>query len=164
MAFKRRTVIEINFDETTIINSDVYHEFIFNNPTLKSPIDNLIMEFVHWAKNPPNKDDCYCHPEQPLPYKSCWGIDENTTDNELEDQIGTTRDKFELKTTTMTNDESQLIGEVFEKIGFNVFVVTSYQYHNVYKFDFVKLNDVKGNIKYPNKNNGFGFVSICVSI
>ncbi len=164
MSFKRRTVIEINFDESTIINSDVYREFAENNPNLKSSIDNLIMEFVKWAKNPPNKDDFYCCPGNSLPYQSCWSIDENTYDGELGDQIGTTGKKFELKTTMMTNEESYLIGEVFEKIGFNVFVVTSYQHHNVYNFDFVKLSDVKGNIKYPNKNNGIEFISICVSI
>ncbi len=169
MSFTRQTTTKINFDESTITNSNEYLDFVEINPTLKDSIDNLTTQFVKWAKNPPCKKD-YCYlPKKSLPYKDSWSVDEDECTDwyEFQEQMGTTRDKFELQNTTITDKTSLLIGEVFEKIGFKVFVVTFSHWRVGYDFDFAKLSDAKGDIRYPNKNdkyNDIHSVHICVSI
>lgn len=159
------------FDGSTIRNSIEYTNFIENNPNLKPTIDSLIIQFIEWVKNRPQRRDfCYFSTKK-FPYSDSWSVDEPAdvgtpevficrTWSRFEGQMGTTKDKFEF---TGSNIETlKLIGEVFEKIGFNVFIVTFIHWRVGYDFDFEKLSDVKP-LTYED-NREIHSVRICVSL
>lgn len=163
--------------EEKITKSVEYNYFVENNPDLKDKIDKIIIDFVEWKKNKfygsSKTDFCYSSGKS-MPYSDSWSVDEPAdfgtpkylickTWERFERQMGTTSQKFEL-----TDDESdikalRLIGEIFEKIGFKVFVVTFTHWRVGYDFEFVKLGDVEGEIITPTKNNQMHSVRICIS-
>jgi hypothetical protein len=166
---------QINPIESKIINSVEYNCFIENNPDLKTKIDNIIKNFVQWKKynfyGSNKKDFCYLS-KKTLPYSDSWSVDEPAefgtaareickTWHRFEGQMGTTEDKFEI--TDDDVETSRLIGEVFEKIGFKVFVVTFTHWRVGYDFEFVKLSDIKGKIITAADQRDIHSVHICIS-
>jgi len=183
----------INPIELMIINSDEYKEFIEHNLDLEERVNYIIKNYAKWKNNGLHscfkRDFCY-FPNKTLPYKDSWSVDEPAdygtpkqmickTWKRFESQMGTTSDKFELlydydpcnnhffehygKRNYDNIEELRLIGEMFAKIGFNVFVVTFTSWRIGYDFSFVRLEDVEDKIEIPTKENEIYSVHICMS-
>lgn len=165
--------------ELKIVNSVEYNTFIENNPSLKYKIDTIISNFIKWKEyksyGSHKRDFCYLA-EKSLPYSDSWSVDEPAehgtpvryickTWNRFEGQMGTTMDKFDLVDDENKSDIEtlRLIGEVFENIGFKVFVVTFTHWRIGYDFDFVKLKDMEGKILTKADQNDIHSVHICIS-
>lgn len=86
--------------------------------------------------------------------------------------MGTTHDKFSLTTIhdgfsltdeILPNETLRLIGDIFEEVGFTVFVATFTPWCVGYDCEFVRLKDVKGKIPDTDRKESVT-VNICISI
>ena len=158
-------VIELNFGENTILDSEHYAKFVEQYPNLQNDIDFLITKFVSWAKCVYGgcKDLCFRHY---IPYRSDHYIDEYAQNeftgryDEFEifmGQIGSTAKKFSLTeciNNKLPNDTLRQIANVFNDIGFKTFVA---EYNDCGKcfgykairveYKFTYLTDFVGPIK-----------------
>lgn len=186
-------ITEIDPIELMITNSDSYKEFVINNPNIKDKVDYIIKNYIKWKKyklcGSNKRDFCY-HNNKNMPYSDSWSVDEPAdygtpsylickTWKRFENQMGTTQDKFELSYDYNNNynynvhgnynysydniETLKLIGEMFSKIGYNVFVATFTHWRIGYGFNFQKLEDINGKIEIPTKDNDMHSVHICIS-
>lgn len=165
MSFKRNTSTTMNFSKTTITDSSEYNDFIEARSDLKETIDNLIEEFIKWAKNPSyQKDYCYSS-KTSLPHSGDWSVDEDEGSwEEFKDQMGTSHNKFSLNdSSNLPNETLRLIGNVFEEIGFTVFVVEFTPWRVDYDYEFTRLKDVKEKISDTDIEEAIT-INICISI
>lgn len=165
MSFKRNIYTTINFKESTITDSDEYKDFTEKNPELIDVIDNIIYKFIKWAQNQPCKRDlCYSSKTSQL-IDDCWGVDEDEGSwEEFDEQMGTTSEKFSLSDVSdLPNETLRLIGQVFEEVGFTVFVIRFIPWRLGYDYTLTKLKDFKGKISDDNRKEAIT-INICISV